>query len=225
MVETLKDSGSPSIDFRYVVLKVEKLTSALHLVTSFLNNSDPIKYKLRDQGLIVLQASLNFKYGDSLYKTASIDDLKRAIDTLLSYMSVALTDSSVSQMNLSILDKEYRDLYNYLGQYEANQESLVGKMEPIKTTPPLPASNHYPLVVKNQAGSNPQNSINIERQSLILSYIKDHSWSAINEITQAVPGVSSKTVQRELVVLVNEGKLKKKGDRRWARYNLADRQV
>lgn len=220
-----KSGGDSAIDFRYLVLKIEKLTAALHLVTGFLNNSDPIKYKLRDQGLVVLQLGLNFKYGPIFYKTAGIDDLKRAIDTLVSFITVALTDSSVSQMNLTILQKEYHDLYNYLDRYQINQESLVEKIE-------LPKPGLAPSFSSKERGEHPNrslrggqggvlSSVNTERREQILGYIKAHGWSPIADIAKAVPGVSDKTVQRELVALLNEGIILKKGDRRWARYNAA----
>lgn len=246
--DTVKDSNQThqtavsGLDWAYVVLKIEKLTAALHLVTGFLNNTDPIKYKLRDQSLITLQAGLNFKYGNNIYKTAGIDDLKRAIDTLTSFIAVALTDSSVSQMNLTILQKEYRDLYNYLDRYQVNQESLVGKIEAPRSNPVLlntnnqyslksnPSYNHNSALnteIKTQhlshktAQPSLQNPVNKERRDLILGYVTAHSWSAINEIAKIVPGVSDKTVQRELAALVNEGILLKKGDRRWSRYSRA----
>jgi hypothetical protein len=223
------DSG---LDFQYVVLKIEKLTAALHLVTSFLNNTDPIKYKLRDLALVVMASSQSLKYTDSKYKTVVLDDLKRQIDSLASFITVALTDSSVSQMNLTILQKEYRDLYNYLDRYQVNQESLVGKIEaprvvPLPTvatvsTSPFLKSNPYNPISNTNDKPQPslQTSVNIERRDLILTYIKAHGWSAINEIAKAVPGVGDKTVQRELAALVNEGILLKKGDRRWSRYNV-----
>lgn len=225
-------TANTGLDFQYVVLKIEKLTAALHLVTSFLNSTDPIKYKLRDLALVVMGASQSLKYTDGKYKTVLLDDLKRQIDSLASFITVALTDSSVSQMNLTILQKEYRDLYNYLDRYQVNQETLVGKMELPRTTilEPRPAAslitNHYP---PNTFNNKPQvshiPSVNTERREQILTYIKAHGWSAINEIAKAVPGVSDKTVQRELVALLNEGVLLKKGDRRWSRYALADRPV
>lgn len=250
-METVKDTqkdgyntnqtGSMGLDSRYVVLKIEKLTAALHLVTSFLSNSDPIKYKLRDLGLLVMHNSLSLKHTDDQYKTVILDDLKRDIGNLTSFISVALADSSVSQMNLTILKKEYNDLYNYLDRYQVNQDSLVGKVElpkptfrpnPTQTLPKGEGLNTYtdrnlssPTFPsgRGSGGGVVSGSINTERRDLIINFVKDNGWSAINEIAKAVPDVSDKTVQRELVAMVNEGILIKKGDRRWSRYSLAQK--
>lgn len=246
-MEDIKDSTSANsvtdkayqsgVDFSYVVLKIEKLTAALHLVTSFLNNSDPIKYKLRDRAIDLMQTSSALKYMGQKYKTAVIDDLKKGADTVASFISVALTDSSVSQMNLTILQKEYRDLYNYLDRYQINQESLIGKIDQprISALPDVSTFRSEPNYQSKTADTQNQftkpislerplnASQNGERRKQIIGFITAHGWSAINEIAKAAPGVSSKTIQRELVNLVNEGLLIKKGDRRWARYATAPR--
>jgi DeoR/GlpR family transcriptional regulator of sugar metabolism len=57
------------------------------------------------------------------------------------------------------------------------------------------------------------------RQELIYRIIKQSGPLSIKDIAQNVPGVSSKTVQRELVSLVQSGRLKREGDRRWSRYS------
>lgn len=235
-MEQVKDSLS-TIDFSYIVLKIEKLTAALHLVTSFLNNSDPIKYKLRDKALELMQASLPLKHGSLSYKTAVTDDLKKGIGTITSFISVALTDGAVSQMNLTILQKEYNDLYKYLDQYQPSKESLVGVVaEPQVSFLAEPvlgyqvSARNYQQKTASEGRERPEKttsdrevsgSQNTERKTQIIGFITNNGWSAINEIAKAVPGVSSKTIQRELVNLVNEGLLTKKGDRRWSRYTLA----
>ncbi|HRZ30465.1 MAG TPA: hypothetical protein P5274_02240 [Candidatus Paceibacterota bacterium] len=59
------------------------------------------------------------------------------------------------------------------------------------------------------------------RRSLIISFLKGKDWTSIKDISEAIVGCSSKTIQRELSDLVQQGVLKKKGDRRWSRYLLA----
>ena len=59
------------------------------------------------------------------------------------------------------------------------------------------------------------------RRSLIISFLKGKDWTSIKDISGAISGCSSKTIQRELSDLVQQGVLKKKGDRRWSRYLLA----
>jgi DNA-binding HxlR family transcriptional regulator len=44
---------------------------------------------------------------------------------------------------------------------------------------------------------------------------------SINDIAKKVIGCSTKTLQRELNNLVQEGKIKRIGDKRWSKYILA----
>ena len=53
MNETEKDKEIKD-EKAIISAKVQKLTSALYLVTSFLSDSDPLKWKLRDKSLEVL---------------------------------------------------------------------------------------------------------------------------------------------------------------------------
>ena len=42
----------------------------------------------------------------------------------------------------------------------------------------------------------------------------------VKDVLGVVAGVSEKTIQRELLALVDEGILKKEGERRWTLYSL-----
>ena len=59
------------------------------------------------------------------------------------------------------------------------------------------------------------------RKNAILDFIKRHNEVGIKDIVPNVVGCSEKTVQRELISLINEGKIKKSGERRWSRYSVA----
>lgn len=60
-----------------------------------------------------------------------------------------------------------------------------------------------------------------KRQSIIISLLKRKKEVMIKDITETITDCSEKTIQRELAALVDEGILKKEGERRWTRYMLA----
>lgn len=60
-----------------------------------------------------------------------------------------------------------------------------------------------------------------ERQTLILSTISVKGESSIKDLTDVIKGCSEKTIQRELIALVDSGSLLKTGERRWSRYSIA----
>lgn len=58
------------------------------------------------------------------------------------------------------------------------------------------------------------------RREKIIKIVTDLGQVSVKDIAERVDGCSEKTLQRELLNLVNEGVLKKDGERRWSRYSL-----
>lgn len=62
---------------------------------------------------------------------------------------------------------------------------------------------------------------NSSRRDSILAVLSSKGPSYIKDISLVIRDVSEKTIQRELAGLVSEGKVIRKGDRRWTTYELA----
>ena len=62
--------------------------------------------------------------------------------------------------------------------------------------------------------------IKSDRANKIISIIKDKKEASIKDISSSFSDCSEKTIQRELVDLVVQGKIKKTGAKRWSRYSL-----
>ena len=60
-----------------------------------------------------------------------------------------------------------------------------------------------------------------ERRQTILDVLKVRSVAVIKDFSVVIDGCSEKTVQRELLKMVQEGTLRREGERRWSRYSLA----
>jgi len=213
MTETDKGQKDNLKEMAY--LKAQKLASATYLISGFLNDSDPIKWRLREQSLVIM-GSISFVDVEK-----SLDDINKIIN----YLDIVLASSQVSAMNLSILKQEYQVLGELLLR-EKNKtilEQLPSPAHPFESPSAATAQE-----TKRHTGSgfarpivpvvNPKDN---PRRSQILNYIKNHGESSIKDISRAVPHVSSKTVQRELSDLVRSGLLQREGDRRWSRYRTA----
>jgi DNA-binding transcriptional ArsR family regulator len=59
-----------------------------------------------------------------------------------------------------------------------------------------------------------------ERKSKILALLRTGNMLSVRDIGRAVGEVSEKTIQRDLNVLIIEGRVKQEGRRRWTRYSL-----
>jgi len=63
----------------------------------------------------------------------------------------------------------------------------------------------------------------VERKQTILQTVQQKGSVSVKDIQRLIPGYSEKTIQRELLALVAEGKLKKRGERRWSTYVPSDK--
>jgi len=183
--------------------KTEKLTSALYLVTNFLSDSDPVKWKIRATALDILLA------GDE-----SASRRMSYIANLLKLIDVAFYDRGASPMNLSILRQEYLSLSNLLKQ----QNSVLDSVLETEALPPLPFSPPAKLKIKKASKSSMPSASKTDRQTVILDLLKTGVWLSIKDIAKNLPNFSAKTVQRELNALAIAGLIKKTGERRWSRY-------
>lgn len=118
-----------------------------------------------------------------------------------------VTDSDMERVNEEVLkpeaedkvkDSSYRTFYK--GQTEDNKMSFI--------------KNEQKELI-NKAKSNPKLN---ERKDKIYALVKEKKDISITDIVSFFKEYSQKTIQRDLVSLVEEGRIKKVGDKRWSRY-------
>ena len=95
-----KDNIGQDNPGHFVLLKLQKLSAALYLITNVIHDSDPIKWRLRDTSLSLLSQTKS----DHLL----LGQLIPAISQVLSLIDIARLNSSVSTMNFDILKQEYQ---------------------------------------------------------------------------------------------------------------------
>ena len=60
------------------------------------------------------------------------------------------------------------------------------------------------------------------RQKKIVDYVKKTSQAKVSEVSTFFKGLSTKTIQRDLHMLVQKNVLKREGERRWTSYSPID---
>lgn len=81
----------------------------------------------------------------------------------------------------------------------------------------LISSKKEPEIVKDKVLDVPKKN---NRQEAILTLLKSKSNLTVKDVAQVVTDCSEKTIQRELISLVEKGLIKREGERRWSRYSL-----
>lgn len=209
----VKDNGVKDME-QYVFLKAQKLASALYIITGFLNDLDPLKWNLRDRALYLL----------SHMNPGGFTEAVSLIDQLLTLIDVGLISGAVSEMNFSLLRKEYNSLRDLLVGDDRVRRLTVLPAAPYlpqaKTAASLVSSQAERLLNRGQNKAETGRRVDPERGAKILGFLKKQGPSSIRDIGRAVPHLGAKTVQRELVRLVQAGVLKKEGEKRWSQYSV-----
>lgn len=303
--------------YGYIVRKAEKLTTALYIVTDILPDREPMKWKTREVGVEVLSDITVAAATTSSEKMSMLRVVLKKIEKLVSFLDVATSTHLVSEMNASMLRKEYLALKDgveaewsrmqersktilserffevphdapaleepavreerrftpsvqpvrpseHKGDFSQNQgdssaqskghslalEGVTLAPPRIHTAPPADATS-FPTqqtpVVSPRAPSIPTpqpertwtpprlvisdrdviarsrpDVTRDDRRKIILALIKQKPAITVGDIAKSIPGISEKTIQRELLSMVEEGTLVKKGERRWSTYSLRE---
>lgn len=245
--DNLKDMNTnPVLDAkeaRYLVLKNEKLTQAVYMITAFLADNEPVKWKLRDRALSALTELSVVKDTSVFYKLATLQRVTVLFDEIVAMLGIALSGNSVSEMNFTVLKSEYENLKNTIeGKLKGDsfRNYLIPTPASELETPKIEARNSEltPSYVEAKPAFAPKTPVirapktenrpyyshdkteKNNRRNDILGFLRGKNWVSISDISQSISNCSTKTVQRELSELVETGTIKKKGDRRWSRYML-----
>ncbi|MFZ2303720.1 MAG: DeoR family transcriptional regulator [Minisyncoccia bacterium] len=259
--------------------KCERLATAIYLVTNFLSDTEPMKTRLRALSLELVRDSSIVKNGSRGVETNVLEMLRANIIETLSLFELAFIAGLVSEMNFTILKREYSSLRDTIEINKASRESRTdsilgdnffsapnpesalhprfvpslrgGTTKQSSTSAPIPYSTQTPKghsigqKAITMSDRNPPPSLRGTKQSIpsvpiqhstfniphstqiesrrtrILKLVKDNREVTIKDIATHFADFSEKTIQRELVSLVENGVLKKAGERRWSRYALA----
>jgi hypothetical protein len=203
-----------------IIKKAEKIASALYLVTSFFDDQEPLRWKLRSLSLDLI--------------SNKVKDKTNTAREITSHLSLARSTNLVSETNHHIL---LRELSKFEGEVESHLNSTFfreeapverllpqfQKFEPIKdkiteilADKPV-RTEEKPALREFGAVSLKKNS----RQSIIINLLKRKKEIMIKDVSPLISGCSEKTIQRELLAMVRAGILKKTGEKRWSRYSLA----
>lgn len=239
---------SGSVFFQYN--KVNKLITALYMVTDTMEKDEPLRLKLRTLGIEILS--------DTSAMSKRHFDIQK-IDQVLSFLNIASDVGMISEMNCNILKKEFSELKQSIKEF--TEQNHFWLEEFIKTssdgkpdfssfkTSPLSKGREYSKGQRTrigvQKGSNLMKALNdvqemesgtegfhsrfemlkSKRREKIIGVIKDKpEGMSIKDIALAMQNlgeeIGGKTLQRELISMVSDNVLKKTGEKRWSMYAL-----
>lgn len=221
-----KDAG-----FVFVYKKTEKLASAVYMVTGLFSDSEPMKWTLRKKISDLVSFIINHKESKSSEHLNFVHNSKVKILEFVSLLEISHKGNLISEMNFSILKQEFLNLVNALensnimsGEKEIsksffdvsdpqnlqNRGAFSGQISHPKT--PALKDKNLPIAKDEFKRTN--------RQTIIINLLKKRKDLTIKDISEVIKDCSEKTIQRELIYLMNAGAVKRTGERRWSKYSL-----
>ncbi len=232
----------------FVLKKGEKLTVALYLVSSFIPPEDPIRKQLRLLSIEILSFTTRRTISGGGVNEES--ELGAFVEELCSLLTVATVSGYISSMNSSVLSKEYRDLLTIFvskieqhvgGRREQNfspdffsipdsqefgtkglreYDKRHSKRQTFSMNEDRTHKSDMQSVKKGKYQTSVRKEIKKDRRNLLIDKIRQNGRISMKDLSD-MKDCSEKTLQRELLSLVNDGVLKKEGERRWSTYMLA----
>ena len=223
-----------------IILKTKKITEALYRITDFFPDEEPLKWILRKEAVGVLNSFLNIERVSYYERLKESKHCSSAIGKILNLAELASFGSFVAKTNFDVLGREYKAILSYINGMNhdeispilktellgTNQEVLSrspyfypgnNKNEPVDDAENAKNNNHF---VNNSASNNDQDLRFNGRHDKILSLVKEKKDVSVGDIYHYFDDISEKTIQRDLISLVNRGILNMNGDKRWRRYAL-----
>ncbi len=238
------DYFSQDQSFVFVYKKTEKLATALYMVTNLFGDSEPMKWTLRTKVSNLLSFIIGFKDILESREYEFSNDVKTKVLEVVSLLEVASRSGLVSPMNFSILKGEFMNLVNSLAALrkdsqegthfsfpktffevpQKRENSPTASQYSHGTFAPEQSKGHAYAVKDTMSLRDTTSEGNLfkktNRQSIIINLLKKKKDLTIKDIALVIRDCSEKTIQRELIALIDAGVLKKTGERRWSRYSL-----
>jgi len=249
----------------FIFKKTERLVSAIYLLTAFLSDNEPIKWKMRDIANRLLSYSINLSNQGHRGRADAMNNFTAVSFEIISLLSVANISGIFSSMNCEIVKFEIEKIVELveLKERSLNAKFLLSKnfFETENEHSNLEEKNeqtNQDLNIKDIKKNNDQildenqkqrEFINKERilikdnkkyeknnmsfnkghiirdkdkrYEVIINLLKNNKEISVKDVSNIIADCSEKTLQRELLNLVEKGVLKKEGERRWSKYSLA----
>lgn len=165
-------------------------------------------------------SNINFEILRREYISLS-DSLKLQIEDKKIIFSLNPASNGQSTIDNDFHNGQFNNHNGHKGQKDAQTETEI-KMEKELTSIQEKQEIKSPVENMTSMVSNNKQAIVLkERKRKILSLLGENVWVSISEICGSLPEIGAKSVQRDLLEMVQAGILKKEGDKRWRKYSLA----
>ncbi len=234
-------------DFSNIYNKSYRLVAAIFAISNLMDKEENLRDKIKNSSLNLMSLSVDLKDTNFADGRKLLAEVEKNSLLLMSMLNIASMSGLISKMNGEVVMKEFEsfisEIREFAGKLEGGKNISVKNILSDQTN--LGSGIREPNqeeVVLNEGGVAKNNFYQNQsvgalnenkkdlgvgnghkrkdlRRSTIFEFIKVHPSVSIKDIVPNIVGCSEKTVQRELISLINEGRIKKVGERRWSKYS------
>lgn len=208
---------------KYEIQKAQKIVSALYLITDSIKDSDAIKWEIREEGISLVSGVLGLNSTYPIEQEHAKKTFLSSVNRIISFLKISMHSSLISKMNASIVMHEIESLVNFVDKEEKENHPPGYILSDSFFATDLDSKDdkgHTEVSRTNVVDSLPHPAKKSDRKDSIINLLKKDSNLTIKDFAKVIKDCSEKTIQRELIVLVKQGIVKREGERRWSTYSL-----
>jgi hypothetical protein len=114
--------------FAFVYKKTEKLVTAVYMITNFIKDNEPLKWKIREASLALMEVNVDFNTVSLSERRELLKEFRALALEVVSYSSIAHHSGLISEMNFHILSREFNNLASIIEKDEnkqANEQTVI----------------------------------------------------------------------------------------------------
>jgi hypothetical protein len=221
--------------------RAERIAAAIHLLTNHLEGDEPVSSAIRSDAVELLQDMLELRSEMRSPRSSVFGAAQARIRHLISLVRILTVSGYISMQNASTMVEALDELGNFMNasQRSSLSESVAISRDDLmdvrgtafktaRATVKDIKDRGFPSDNKNQNdgailsvnGIQTKGQISVREQS-ILEALQQGGAMGIRDISAHLPEYSEKMIQRELSALVEGGKVRKSGEKRWSKYTIA----
>ncbi len=114
--------------FAFIFKKTEKLVTAVYMITNFIKDNEPLKWKIRECGLGLMEMNIAFNTVSLSERRDLMKEYRALSLQIVSLSGVAYHAGLISEMNFQILSREFSGLVSVIEKDEnkkASEETVI----------------------------------------------------------------------------------------------------
>lgn len=212
--------------YKYIFKKTEKIVSAVFFMISKgqqIPQENVVRADLERRAKDVHSVSLSLLNLEPDAAAYGMQTLLHGLVSLDSVLNIYEAMGGISGANRQIISFEIegvqRSMRRYLSDsaFVLNLNETASSQPKIRSASPAASNSVHKVTPGTPAASS---SANQERGERIIGLLKDADGLGIKDIVNVITDCSEKTIQRELLSLIENGLVRREGERRWSRYFL-----